>query len=312
MDKLEVIREIDRLVGLKDEWDALCRKQPGYYCSQTFGWALESWRAVAEPQERQLLCVVGRQEGQLTLIWPFVSLRHYGLTAARPLGPEAAEYTQALLGGHGDPVARLEAAMDAVRRASHCDLLYLPQVLDHSPEAAAIQRFPRRMDRLHHSWVSRADVANWDSYFEAVASPRHRRDFRRQRRRLSELGRLEFERVEDPSRLREVIAWVVDEKQACLQRKQKDSPWITSQRYATFLQSLAERKDTVGGLTVFALRLSGRVIAAEIGMLDPARFEAMIFANDDDYSQYSPGRMLMEECVKWALDRGLDFDLRVG
>jgi len=63
---------------------------------------------------------------------------------------------------------------------------------------------------------------------------------------------------------------------------------------------------------LFALKVDGRVIAANLVTVDGARVEALINVYDRAWRGYAPGQLVMEQCIAWAFERGLDFDLRIG
>jgi CelD/BcsL family acetyltransferase involved in cellulose biosynthesis len=63
---------------------------------------------------------------------------------------------------------------------------------------------------------------------------------------------------------------------------------------------------------VFALKLNGRAIAAQLNSVDGARLEGFIAAYDPEYSKYGPGQLLHERCLSWAFEHGLDYDFRIG
>jgi CelD/BcsL family acetyltransferase involved in cellulose biosynthesis len=63
---------------------------------------------------------------------------------------------------------------------------------------------------------------------------------------------------------------------------------------------------------LFVLKFDGRIISAVLGRISKFSAEAVIAAFDRSYGQYGPGHLLYEDILKWALERRLELDFRIG
>jgi CelD/BcsL family acetyltransferase involved in cellulose biosynthesis len=308
-DELRTLRSAGELDALANEWDELAARCPGYFFSQTCRWASAAWRHVGEPRGRTLYCLTLRAQGRLVAVWPLVVERSGKLRVVRPLGTEGGEYSAPLIEDGPELRARTKLLWSAAAKLG--DLVVLPNVRADAPLAemlpsAGLWRAPDLAAPA--PFVARRDYADWAAYQQTL-NISLRRKMRRVRRRLAEKGRYRFA-AEDPATSAALIDWILGQKKHWLDREGLQSDWIGHSDYRDFLAAVASRSDT--GLRLFALRLDGVPIAAKLATVDPTRFESHIGVYDPKWSFYSPGQIMTEDCLAWAFERGLDFDLRVG
>jgi CelD/BcsL family acetyltransferase involved in cellulose biosynthesis len=303
----------DRLWALREEWSALFARAPGAHFSQSFAWASNAWKYVARPRGRQLVCIVLRENDRLVGLWPLVVYTDRGARVLRPLGYEGSEYSLPLVEGADEAAAtRLETVWAAARKTA--DLAFLPQLKTGSAFADAV----RRASMPIASWwpapapfVSRAAYADWPQY-QAALSSSLRREIGRARRRLAEHGSVTIER-ESADRCSEVIDWMIGHKSRWLSTTGRVNDWIDNPQYRDFLVALARTRDgDDGGIAVFALRVEGRPVAGYVLSFDRTRAEGLLVTHDPAWRAGSPGSVLAEHVIRWAFERGLDFDFRPG
>jgi CelD/BcsL family acetyltransferase involved in cellulose biosynthesis len=294
---------------LAAEWDDLAARCPGYYFAQTHQWADAAWRHIARPRGRQLQCLSLREAGRLVGVWPLAVERRGRLRIVRPLGTEGSEYSAPLVEPGPDLPARTKLLWRTAAKLG--DLVVLPNVRADTPLASVLQRAGlwRSPDFAAPApFVARSDHADWAAYQQTL-DVSLRRKMRRVRRRLAEKGRYTFA-AEEPATSAALIDWILEQKKHWLDRAGLQSDWIGHSDYRDFVAALASRSDT--GLRLFAVKLDGVPIAAKLATVDPARFESHIGVYDPQWSFYSPGQIMTEDCLAWAFERGLDFDLRIG
>jgi len=132
------------------------------------------------------------------------------------------------------------------------------------------------------------------------------------RRRLADRGRIGFEVVDCPDRFAGLVDWVLLHKRAWMAKQGRRSDWLFTTAYREFLLLAARRIRMPGRLAVFLLSLEGAPVAALIGCIDRQRVEGMIGAFDNRYAAVSPGQTLEEDCIRWALEHGLEYDFGLG
>jgi CelD/BcsL family acetyltransferase involved in cellulose biosynthesis len=312
LDSYQFVTDLDALRRLQRDWDELFARSTGHYLGQTFTWALISWETVCGPRGRRLYCLVARRDGKVGLIWPFVMYRRRLYSVAHPLGSETSEYSTVLIEECVDAEQRIKNALKVLRATCECDRLELPNVRADSVLGSILsQSRGLALYTVDAPWVSWAGIDSWDTYFRALSGT-HRSGLRRKLRRLREVGELRCEVVTDPVHCEAILDWMLGQKRAWLEKSGLHNDWILTREYRAFLSASTAVFAPSGHRIIFTLKLDGRIIAAELSSVDESRVEWFMGAHDPEYGKYSPGQLLKEECLRWAFDRRLDYDFRIG
>ena len=306
----EVVNDWNRLVSLRAEWEELWKRVPSNYLLDSFEWAKLCWEIPREPGS-SLYCLIGRDGGELRLIWPLAISRHQGFIIAKPLATEWGDYSTIL----ADRVDDLESAWDMAQRTCRCDLFHLPFVREHSALNRAILAGAKPRVALYTlpaPWIRRAGADSWEHYYRALSRQR-RMKLARQERRLAELGDLRFELIFDPERARPVIDWILERKRAWIRQSGvEDAAHTDAPELPQFLNAAMAEIGPRKRWVLFALRLDDKVIAADLSSIEHHRAGWYLGSFDADYNKYSVGMILRKRAVRWAFEQGLDVDMRLG
>lgn len=305
-----VLTDFSSFTEIEQEWNALYQAMHAPYVSDSFDWAKLSWEVVCRPKGRELFCIVVRRSSRLIAIFPLVVAKRGWWRVASPLSSEATEYCPFLI----DPNAGAAEVMDAIGRTlrdvPNLHALHLPGVCEDETLGLWLAGWADavRTLTLPTARVRFEGYADWESYF-ATRSSHMRAELRRKLRSAERLGDLQFCEITDRQERQEIWRWLVDHKRAWLARRDMNdwlmSPWHVEFAAAT-LEALDERRP------LFAMKLGGAVIAAGLCSADATRVEGFVMTYDENYSRISPGALLQLHCARWALEHGLDFDLRTG
>ncbi len=305
------LRSENDLDALEDEWNDLALRSPDCFLSQTFQWARSAWRTIARPRGRSLNIVTLRANGQLVALWPLVFNRQGNIDIIRPLGSESSEYCAPLVeaGSSGERLIGI-----IWREAKACgDLILLPQVRAESRFAHVIRRESRWIFAeapLPAPFIAHDDYADWSVYLNTI-STKLLAEIRRKRRRLGELGDVTLERKSGDD-VPALLDWILDHKRAWLTRANARNEWLSTADYRDFLLDLSGQSSPVGSVALFVLNLDGKPVAAHLSSVDQRRVESFIGVYDEAWAAYGPGQIVTEYCLRWAFERGLDFDFRIG
>jgi CelD/BcsL family acetyltransferase involved in cellulose biosynthesis len=133
-------------------------------------------------------------------------------------------------------------------------------------------------------------------YLHAISSAGHRK-MRRQERRLSELGRLEYDEITPES---DVAAWLDEliELEMSGWKGQDGTAFGSNANHRAYLAEVVTGAKERGGLMMLALRLDGRAIAMRLNFLAGSGSYAFKAAYDEAYFKYSPGALLELENIR--------------
>jgi CelD/BcsL family acetyltransferase involved in cellulose biosynthesis len=312
-DRYEIITDHNEFLSLKEHWDDLYRRSIEDDLTQSFEWCRCSWEIVAKPRGHRLHCLIGWRGERAVLIWPFVTHRRFFRTVANPLGPETSEYSGVLVEGGPEAQQRIFTAWKMLRRNLPSDKITLPFVKMGSPLHRVIvtnKITPHSVQVLQTPLVSWDGYQDWENYHRLLKHD-FRHSLRRTRRRLSEHGNLSFEIVQDEDCFAVVLDWIFHHKANWFARTNIRSIWRETEIYKEFLVAVAQTKG-FEQITVFTLKINDEIISAVFCRISKSRVEAVIAVFDPTYAKYGPGQLLYEEILRWAFERRLDCDFRLG
>lgn len=307
----EIVTDRSALRALKGDWDDLYDRQDSPHLSDSFEWAWLSWDAVTSHPRRRACCVVMRRAERTVAIWPLVVTATPLLAAASPLNSESSEYCPCLLDPEEPPGDIWRALRDELRNRGGVDVLRLPHVRQDTRLHELVSEEPEARATI----VQPAPMVRADSLADrqvAGLPPGKTANLRRRRRRLEAMGRVTFHDVASAEERTEILHWVLARKREWLGRRGLSNAGLLSKTNAGFLAATLRHEWTTGSRRVFALKLEGAVIAAEIASVDGRRVESFTTTFDRAFEKCSPGHLLTLEVIRWALARGLDYDFRPG
>ena len=310
--RFDTISDVEQFLALEPHWDDLCHRSGSHSFSQTFRCCSSAWTVVGHSREWKLCCLAGWLDDRLILTWPFVALRRGPWSMLRPLNSGTTEYSDVLVEDGPQADEWIALAWQKLRTTCNSDVIILPFVrTDSRLHRVVAQERPMSVWEIGVSGVSWDLVRDWESYYRSL-----KRDFRRslksRRRRLAEHGNLSFGVVTEGAQFPSTLDWLFQQKTEWLIRTERDSPWQDVQSYKNYLVELAAAGEGGEGVVLFVLKLDARIIAAVLGRLSRSTLEAVIAAYDRSYYQYGPGQLLYEDLLKWACQRRLVFDFRLG
>jgi len=310
-DSVQIVTTIEALKALQHDWDDLCARAK-YRFSQGFVWCLATWEALHGPRKRRLHCIVIRRGGRLVLVWPFVVHQRSFRSVAAPLGFAYGDYPDPLVEDGPEAERRIEAAWRALRDTCRCDIIRIRHVLKGSDlHRLMVREKAKPVSKATNLKVEWRDHSDWDSYYRSTKG-RNRQDTERRRRRLGEHGKISFEIIEGPQ-CTPAIDWTLANKvKLYTQTDRQVGGWMKSKAYRNVWIWSAARGGARGGVLIFALKLDDQIIATQLCRVDEIRVEAVESTYDEAYGRYGPGTILKSECLKWAFERGLEFDFRNG
>jgi CelD/BcsL family acetyltransferase involved in cellulose biosynthesis len=237
-----------------------------------------------------------------------VVYRERGLDVMRPLGSEGSGYSSPLLEKGAESANRVRTLLAFA--ATKADLFFLPFVRNDG-ELSKVTSAIGLLRAVEHAgpapFIRWSEFENWNAY-QRSRSSFLRNKMRRMRNRLERHGVVVLGE-EDRRNAKQVIAWIIRQKERMLLRDQVTDAWLTHSDYSDFWAALAAKEEAVKILTI---RLDGVLVAAQVCAVDGQRLEGFLSAFDNQWAHCSPGHLLIEYAIRWAFERGLDLDTRMG
>jgi CelD/BcsL family acetyltransferase involved in cellulose biosynthesis len=203
-------------------------------------------------------------------------------------------------------------AWQKLRMTCNGDIIILPFVRTNS----RLHRFLSK-ERPESAWacptfsVSWDGYQEWESYYQSLKK-KFRSSLRSGRRQLAQRGTLSFEAVARHEQLAPTINWLFSQKTEWLIRTKRHSPWRDAALYKKILIEAAAKREGIGNIMLFVLKLDGQIISAVLARISKLSAELVIGAFDRSYRMYGPGQLLYEDVLKWGFEHGLEVDFRLG
>jgi CelD/BcsL family acetyltransferase involved in cellulose biosynthesis len=309
----KIIRDPAEFLALEDEWQSLFDRVPGAYLAQSFDWCRSGWETVAAPRGQRLFVLVLREEQRAVLIWPLVEAKYGPFRVLRPLGSEASEYHNLLVEDGPETTRRVSTAWKMLQQTRGIDMLNLEHVRFDAALYGLLTQDRRCRMRAKSLLLSVRwpHVTGWDGYWRSRTGHFRKRVINNWRR-LADRGKIGFEVVDCVNRFDGLVDWILLHKRAHMANQGLKNDWLFSTHYRAFLRLAIRQIRGRSRLAVFLLSLDGAPVAALISRIDGSRVEGLILGFDDGYAAFSPGRLLTAECIRWALERGLECDFGYG
>ncbi|RWB92145.1 MAG: GNAT family N-acetyltransferase [Mesorhizobium sp.] len=296
---------------LVDELDYLCTRtiEPNVFFNPRF---LAPAMPRLEDREVRLAVIRDGDEfrSRLRLLKPF-SVERPGIplgvpvmrTWSSPFGPLGTPLVD-----RDDPVEVIEDFFAMLSRP-HLKLpkvFVLPDIRLDGPVASLLTSFAdsRGLTLVTTGRIERPVLesdADGEDYLKASLRSHHYREFRRLKRRLADLGKLEHEVARGPEEIRHAIESFLTLEAAGWKGRERTAMAIDRYR-AAFAREAVHGLAEQDMCRIHSLTLDGRTVACLIVFVEAGVAYTWKTAYDETLSAYSPGTLLMIEVTKQHLD----------
>lgn len=296
---------------LVDELDHLCARsvEPNIFFNPRF---LAPAMPRLEDKEIRLAVIRDNDEqrSRLRLLVPFSVERPpvpFGVpimrTWSNPFGPLGTPLVD-----HDDPEGVIADffTLLARPRLKLPQVFVLPEVRLDGPFAAILSTFAasRNLTLVTTGQSERPflqSTLEGDEYLKQALRPHHLREFRRLRRRLSELGKLEHHVARNAGEIRLGVEAFLSLEAAGWKGRERTA--MATDRYrAAFAREAVHRLAERDLCRIHTLTLDGKVIACLIVFIESGTAYTWKTTYDESYSAWSPGTLLMLDVTRYHLD----------
>lgn len=320
---VDTLADLDKMSGPWRQLEQLAADPLTYF--QSFAWcrtwaehfAADSGKEPASSARRTEMRIVAvYQGGQLILVWPLmVNGSRNALRTVSALSEPLAQYGNLII----NPCLREPSALADAIQTGWTALLERerPDAFDFSNVPAAA--FPATVlteapfETCPGGQNSAFDLSVYDNFddYRSKMKSSTRRARNKRRNKFAKLGRVDYmvRFAGDPG-YRELVRDGVAMKQRWLSETGRATRTLRDPNVIDFLCALPINPNGGSGAAAFALTLDGRPVSIEIGFSWFGRFYSWLGAFDWDLRDYSPGKIQLEESIRWCLAQGLDaYDL---
>ena len=313
--KFEVVRDIDSFCALQPEWDDLWSRAGGEYF-QSYAFCHGS--LISDPAgRRQIHCIIARLDGRLVALWPLVTWWRNCWKYATPLAPPNRSPSDILVAPECDVHQVAMGAWRVARKSTRADVFEFWRINLNSPLQRCLTHnaVTRRATEERTHYAALRGLHDWEAYCRSRPG-RSRTRPNYLKRRLAAHGEFNVEILDsnDP-RIPSLVEWSALRKREWAQHNGIDSQWVFSESSIRFWNGLLTNAAYQPGVfRLFVLTYQGKPLAANVIAVGATRAYLLTTTYDlkHEHANLSPGIVLVDDCVKWAFDRGLDFDFGPG
>ncbi|MBL4646503.1 MAG: hypothetical protein COA52_16515 [Hyphomicrobiales bacterium] len=315
--RIEIISEISRLMAIGPDWrDLETRVADRMAYFQSYDWCLrwcENYLGADECNEMRIAAIY--RGDTLVSIWPLIraceplirACEPLGLRVVRFLGEPLAQYGNVLLDTNLMSIDEAKESWGEIRKALDCDAIVFERFPKDSPLAQILDQ--------EHIYKDQDDVSlmmelnqheSWDAY-EAGLKKSTRKNRRRRRRNLEELGNVTFKvHYGGTPEYKKLVHQSIAFKLEWLNENGRRMTSFADPRAVEFLAALDGKEAAEQGAIALALYVDDKPIAIELGFGNFQHYYCYLGSFDWALKDYSPGKIQMEETLKWALSSNLE------
>ena len=154
-------------------------------------------------------------------------------------------------------------------------------------------------------------TGSWEQYV-ANQMP-YRRKSGQQRRKLARIGPVMFKVAETSADRQRIVQTMMRQKsRRCIETGEADE--LALPGYKQYYITMTERFAWPGPLHVAALEVGDKIVSTSWSLIFNRRFLWLVTTFEgDEWKRFSPGRLLLEDLLKWGFTNGINiFDCGIG
>jgi CelD/BcsL family acetyltransferase involved in cellulose biosynthesis len=287
--------------ALRTEWDELASLQPNASFFQTFTWAHTAWLVDLKPRGRRLHIIVGRRNGgRLAVIAPICRERFGPLRVARWLEP--------LIGGECDILVEPSADADILAAQAWIQIIQGPFDVVRCRMVRGSSFLWSQISATNYLYGSPANAPAIDTtlyessdHYHKTRSKNLRENINQSRSRLRRSGKLETRIIENVADYTPILDWMLHHKMIWLNNHNEGTDSFV--QGWPFVKRVCAVAHESGNVMLCQITVNGRTVAAALNFLTHDRFDYKVISMDYEWAKEGPGRLLIYEFVRWAVDR---------
>ena len=296
---LETISSESAFAALgEDEWDSLVRARPRPSPFLLHGWLLEWWRHYGEGGE--LAVHVAYREGRLVGALPLCVRPRYGLRVLSFVGGDDSSLADVLVADTERP----EIASALVERgtSSGQDFAEFAGLSTSSRLVATLG--PSRLSLVERSEAPVLDLTpGWQDVYASKLSSKKRNHYRRRRRQLAEVGRVDVDVARTEPELEQALedAFTLHELRW---EGRPDGSGFATPAGRRFQHAAVRALAPLGVPRIVTLKIDGRPVAFHYYLVLDGRMYVYRIAFDPSFGRLSPGVINTLDAIETAAAEG--------
>jgi len=264
------------------------------------------WKNIGHKSNYKWRVFMAYDKGKLVAIAPMVIRSRLGLKVIQWAGGELFDYNEVL----AESAQYCEVIWSYILNYSGYNVALFKDIIQNSTCDKELQKIATP-SLYEQAYFIKLDYKNSGEWFESV-SGNLRKEYSRYNKKLSSKGRVGYKVHNDAEDIKKVISCLIDQKRKWYLKKNLQGVF-DYKGIEDFLNEIARISLTDKTLHVSSVTCGDEIIAAHIGFIKNSTVLWYMTSYDIEWSEYSPGRILLYEGIKWAIDNNIkEFDFLRG
>lgn len=303
MYKTNLITQLEEFSKLRQEWNHLLHNSEANTIFLTWEWLYTWWETFGK--EGKLFIITLRSEqGELVGIAPlFIRKCSYYNFPVKEISFIGAGHSdrQDLIVLRKSHEALETIILEIYANKTMWDVVRLDQIPSESPFVAASSGVHFRSETENSSLCPYIMISDsWDPYFNSL-SKNFRRDIKRTTNRICKFGKWEFKVERRPKDIEKMIA-TMENIEATGRKADTEKAFFLSKVNKNFLTRFCKICLENQSLDYSIITINDKPIAYLLGFLYNNKYYAYNNAFSEDFRRASPGKLLLNEKVRWCFD----------
>jgi CelD/BcsL family acetyltransferase involved in cellulose biosynthesis len=310
--EFQIYTDLPSLRAIESDWNDLWCRSSGQFITHSYDFTAALCRNPLRREREKLWCLIGRRDGALVLVWPFIIYWHGAWRVASPIA-DTIDSNDPLMDEQFDRNELMRSGISHALRHCPTDLIQFTMIRFESN----LKQLVEKVHLAVSTYITDIPAIKFQDFndftlYERKMSKTQRSGFARKRRRLMELGHVEFT-VLPPTDIEKVVAWMLPRKNSWLAQKKKiDETHMSSPNMTSFLIDIFRMLGHSGRCKIFAVLHKGEFVAIDLIFVGRQDVQWYFGTYNPNYEKYSPGILLKENVVRWAFDHNLHYDMQRG
>lgn len=276
---------------------------------QSYNWNKLWYDTIGFKQKLKLKIVLVFFENKVVMLFPFILKSSYGFNIISFIGDQQSDYLS--------PLINYKANLDlkniwssVISSLPNHDLIFFNKLTLFKNKA--------NLDFLSLLKINEFNIAHSSSLSESLEDYNQRlrsklkSDLNRQKRRLSNLGKLKFKIINDGTEFKKLVPKMISQKRDRYKKTNVPDPFI-NELVKDFYINLIDIKSTELIPHYSVLMLDDEIIAAHLGIIYRKRFYYLLPSYSSKYMVYSPGKIQLYFLIEHSILNNLNvFDFTIG
>ena len=296
----------------RDIWEKL-EAQSTIRVFQTYAWISAWYKEIGCNEGFEPRIVVGRCNGKVSALFPMALKRNIVGTSLVWLAEDWKDYNM--------PIAHVDLELNPIEVSKLWEMVF--EVAGPADILELVKQSPIRGHSIFNKFYKENEMLEDDCAFllqlssnkqelrDAIHSPKTWHGYKRKLRKLKKIGEeVSFEEASNASDRIALVADMLERKVKALDETGKSNPFKEKSAIAFLTRMVADAPNTC---RVFALRVNQKPIAITLCFQEQNNLLLYQTVYDNEYSQYSPGILLLHYIIFSAAAEGMrTFDCSYG